>query len=696
MIRRRSLCTLALVLAFLSTPAGAQAEENFNAAVEALSRGADEEALGLLRKVLAEDPSHEQAYELFQRTEQTVWLKLLTKGGDFEVLAKELMERASMGRKQRQNNPDAIRELVKGLSNDNVIERTRVTNQLASDFGEYAVPIMIYSLTSEADEARRLNVMNALLRMGSDVVLPLVEALDSPDAYLRRNLALTLGRIADPRARPALARAAAHDEDPGVRTAAQKALESVGGTGDAGTLFLALGDAYYREDDSVLLPFQYSDVTWHWEGNGLASVDVPRFLYPMEMAKKSYYRALALLPDPGPALAGVARCAVTEIGRLAEWRAAGQEIGDWEQRLQNDDLCAQLAGPEALDLALGWASTQNDWIAAAGLCRLLASTSKTATANLQRAMTASKSDGVQGEAAVALGSIAFRNREGATAETVSNLGKAASREVVRIGAVIDADPARASATASRLSTAFGMSVNPWSTGGRGLGAMKAIPGVDLIVISDRLPDLSTNQVVDELRRDPRTAKVPIFVQTSSPDVDQSSFGGKVTGVLAPDADLGAVEAALTESEGMNRDREEANLLAARAAETLYTLAVGGKTDVSSSADALAGTLASRPDSVVIPALGVLQFMGSAGHVERIVAVLANAERSPEARVRAAHALAEIFSRAGSADEATLNSLKDVAVKDTAFDVRAATASALGRLNLSRDARVELIRSVRGI
>jgi hypothetical protein len=26
-------------------------------------------------------------------------------GGDFEVLAKELMERASMGRKQRQNNP---------------------------------------------------------------------------------------------------------------------------------------------------------------------------------------------------------------------------------------------------------------------------------------------------------------------------------------------------------------------------------------------------------------------------------------------------------------------------------------------------------------------------------------------------------------------------------------------------------------
>jgi HEAT repeat protein len=195
MIRRRSLCTFALAAAFLATPARAQTDENFQAAVEALSRGADEEALGLLRQVLAEDPSHEHAYELFQQAEHTVWLKLLTKGGDFEVLAKELMARASMGRKQRQNNPDAIRELVKELSNDDIIQRRRVINQLASDFGEYSVPILVYSLTQEADETRRLNVMNALLNMGSDVVPPLIETLDAPDAYLRRNVALTLGRI---------------------------------------------------------------------------------------------------------------------------------------------------------------------------------------------------------------------------------------------------------------------------------------------------------------------------------------------------------------------------------------------------------------------------------------------------------------------------------------------------------------------
>jgi len=693
MIRRRSLSLLALSALLLSLPAQAQSvEQNFTAAVEALQRGADEEALGLLKQVLAEDPSHEAAFELWQRTDNQVWLRLLTKGGEIEVVAKELMDRAGLGRKERQNNPDAVRELVKGLTSDDVAARNKVVAQLASDYGEYAVPILVYSLTEEADKDRRVNVISALTKMGSDVVPPLIEALDATDAHLRRNVALTLGHIKDPRSRPVLARAAAGDQDVGVRTAATKALENMGGGGDAGSLYLAQGDAYYREDDSVLLPFQYSDVVWHWEGNGLVATEVPRFLYAPEMAKKSYYRALALLSDAGAPLAGIARCAVTEIGRLEEWMAAGTETGDWGERLKYDDLAAQLAGPEALDLALGWAITQNDLIAASGLCRLLASTGKASTANLQRALTASKSAAVQGEAAVALGSIAFRNREAGTPETVTALTTAAGLEGVRMGAVISSDQALASATASSLGE-LGIRTNVWSTGGRGLGALKTIPGLDLIVISDRLPDLTTNQVIDEIRRDPRTAKTPIFVQSSGNAIDEATFGGKISGVLAPGADMSVVDAAL--SANMNRDREEANLLAARAAETLYTLAAGGKTDVASSAEALASTLASRPDPVVVPALGVLGFIGGPAHVERVVGVLVDAQRSAPVRVRAANTLAALFSRSGSADASIVQRLQEVAQKEEAFDVRAATAGALGRLNLSRDARVELMRGILG-
>jgi hypothetical protein len=146
---------------------------------------------------------------------------------------------------------------------------------------------------------------------------------------------------------------------------------------------------------------------------------------------------------------------------------------------------------------------------------------------------------------------------------------------------------------------------------------------------------------------------------------------------------------------MNRDREEALLLASRSAETLQLLAGGGKTDVSSATEALAGTLANRPDAVVIPALGVLEFVGGPAHVERITALLTNAERSEAVRTRAAQALAGIFSRSGQADGSVIQMLQEVALKDAAFAVRAATAGALGRLDLGKEARVDLMRSLRG-
>lgn len=694
MIASRSLSLLALSVASLALPATAQSED-FQKAVAALDRGNAEEALGHLQAVLAADLSNEAAYELWVNTEHTVWLKMLTKGGEFELLTKELMDRAGQGRKQRQNNPDAIRELVKELANPDVLVRNRVTNQLASDFGEYAVPILIYSLADQQNGERRVNVISALTKMGSDVVPPLVEALlDAPDAFLKKNVATTLGYIKDPRSKAALVDAAAHDADSGVKAAATQALANakLGGGSNSAELFLALGDAYYGESDTVLMPHQYSDVVWHWEGNGLVPTETPRFLYAPEMAKKCYYRALARLSDPGKALAGIARCAVTEIGRLADWKAAGQESGDWEVRLQTDDLAAQMAGPESLDLALGWALQQGDMVAASGLCRLLASTGKTSSANLKSALTASKSLSVQGEAAVALGRIAYRNREAASAETVAALTTAAGHEVLRIGAIIGGDEASGRALAAKLEQ-HGYSASFWPTGGRGLASLRSLPGVDLIVVSEtNLGDLTARQVINDLRRDPRTSKTPIYVKVGSAEAEAGAFGD-VNGLIGPSDDIAATAEAAAK-EPLNRDRQEALMLAARAAATMHALAAG-KSEVGGAAEAMAATLADRPDEVVVPALGALQFIGAGAQVERIAAVLSNTERSEAARVAAAEALAGVFSRSGTTDAGILRVLQDVAQKDGSFAVRAATAGALGRLNLDKNVRVELMRGLLG-
>ena len=57
--------------------------------------------------------------------------------------------------------------------------------------------------------------------------------------------------------------------------------------------------------------------------------------------------------------------------------------------------------------------------------------------------------------------------------------------------------------------------------------------------------------------------------------------------------------------------------------------------------------------------------------------------------------AVVVALAGTADASMLQRLQEVALKDGSFEVRAATASALGRLDLSRDVRVELMRSLLG-
>jgi hypothetical protein len=173
-----------------------------------------------------------------------------------------------------------------------------------------------------------------------------------------------------------------------------------------------------------------------------------------------------------------------------------------------------------------------------------------------------------------------------------------------------------------------------------------------------------------------------------------AFGSKLSGVLAPGTDLSAATEAAAK-EPMNRDREEALQLAARSAETLALLAGGGKTDVSPAAEPLTGTLADRPDAVILPALDVLQFVGGPAHVSRIASVLGSSERAETVRARAARALSGVFSRSGTAEGEVIQMLQDVAQKDAAFEVRAATAGALGRLNLTKEARFQLMRALLG-
>lgn len=677
----------------LASPLFAQdAQTKFREGLDFLKRGQDEEALSALREALAADPTQEMAYELWQETDSELWLKMLTKEGQFELIAKRFMHLADAGRKSLTNDEDVIRALVAKLGADDRATRFAAQRELAANHGEFAAPFLIYQLGNQGNDDARTTAMVTLPRLGESVVPPLLEALETPDAYLRRNVVLTLGRIGDRRAMGYLAAIAESDEDATVRTAASDSLQRWGSHGtDALGSLLALGEGFHSQHSSALRPHQLSDVIWDWTGSSLESVQTPRALYPHEMAKKAYYRALQLVPGSADALAGIARVTVAEEELVAELTSVGADLGDWAERLAQDKLAVAMAGPDALGNALAAALAQNDELAASGLCRTLASTAFGSMPSLQSAMDNAGSGAVRGEAAVALAQIAVRSGTSIGSDVIDALANAASRDVVRLVGIIDANSMRREGLINAVGNQ-GTSVVGWRTGGRGLASLRAIPGLDALIIADELPDLTTDQVITELRSAQRFAEIPILVVSDDASRAEELFGEISTAVMSSADDISAVEEAL--SGKMNRDREQANDLAGRAADAVAALAISGRTDCSAAADGLAGTLAIRPEAVATAALGALRQVGGGAHVTDVIAALTDSSKSDGLRVAAAGALSGIFQRVGQVDQATIEELMGLATGDGALSIRQATASALGALNLDANVRSELMRSLR--
>ncbi len=685
---RRHLGLFALLTA-MSLPALAlskgEASDLFKEGVDLLNRGEDAAALEKFSAVLALDPSNEAAYELWKSTEHEVWLNILVKGGQYEIIAKRLMNKAQLGMSEKADDQAAIAGHLRDLQSDDVIVRAKAIRALAANHGEYAVPYMLPTLGDENASERRVLFMHALTEMGTDVVLPLTAALGTGDAYMRRNVALTLGYIGDPRAAAALTWHAYNDDDEAVRSASAEAAKKLGSTGDALSLFLQLGDDYHHGRASVLRAVDYSDVTWSWNDGALVSTSVPRFLYGEELSKNAYYNALMTDPSSLDARAGLVRAYVSQQVELDLRAANGLDDGGLGDQVAESAIAVNTAGIDALDRALDWAVRDTDSATGVGLIRVLGQNSNQPTASLNAALTSS--DGaMRGEAAVALGSIAMRSRTAAAPAVILGLGEAAGREVLRIGVVIDGDEVRGRAIADAMS-ANGMLVNYWGTGATGIALLKRAPGVDVIVLAETLPDLTADQVIDEVRRDERTAATPLVLISES-----DAYADRVTAIMASAADMNVVMDAMEGS--LDGDRARADELAGRASLALADLARSGA-DVSAAVDAIVSSLATRPDSVTIPAMVALGAAAGSGQVAALAGVLMDSSRSDEARVAAADALAQIAARERISGPAELLAgLGGVIQSDASRAVRIAASRALSNMAIDDATRAEITSKAR--
>ena len=678
---------LALALAALASPGMADVKDDFQEGVDLYQRGRKEEALAKFQAVLAADPSNEDAYEMWKAADAQLFNDMLVEGGEYRLVTQRLLDRATVGRSERENDADAINELVRALeATEDAIERRRLTLKLAAVHGEFAVPRLLAALADAGDTDKRVTAMHALTEMDSDVVQPLITALATEDAYQRANIAMVLGYIGDPRAAASLQHVAETDGNEKVQLAAGQAASKCSASGSTLAQFLRLGDDYHHRRQNVLREFDYSRVLWSW-GGSLEAHDVPRAVYNNEMAKRAYYAALSVDPSSVDALAGIARECTDITSKLEFLAAQGQDVEGLLEQAHVGSLAVAAAGVTAVDRALSWSVVSEDPSSAIHLIRTLGSIAAGPTAGLQGALD-SDHGSMRGEAAVALGHIAVRGGVAAPGSVVDVLGASAGREVVRLALVIDADAERASATVSALE-AQGVLVNHRANGGQGVALMRRVSGVDVVIVGDGLPDMTVDQVVVAAGKGTNTADTPVILVTADSDMGDL-WSDRVAAVSTGAEDMGALEAIFEES--MTGDRAQADALASASATALHHLALAGHTDIGSALGGLTGPLAHRSDSVTVPCMQALAAAGTPDQLAALAGVAADGTRSDEARIAAAMGMGGIFSRhAASADAAgALSEIMGDAGSSIA--VRGAAAKAIG--SLQGDGRAGLMNSIR--
>lgn len=664
---------LALALVALALPASADVQDTFQEGQDLYRRGKKAEALAKFHEVLAGDPTNEMAWRMWQAADQDLFIDLMMDGGEYHKVSTRLQTLATAGRRELQRDQDAIDELVANIrGTSNIAERRQMTLALNANHGEFAVPRLIAGLADAGDENWRVLAMHTLTQMGPGVVQPLIAALGSEDNYQRANICFVLGRIGDGRAAAYLQHAAETSDDEGVQLAAGKAAMECNASGSTLDQLLRLGDDYHHRRSNVLRSFDYSDVLWGWDGE-LVSNDVPKAIYNNELAKRAYYTALAVDANSLDALAGIARESTDIVSKVEHMAMAGEDVDALLPQAEAGSLAVAAAGVEAVDRALAWSVVSDDPSSAIYLCRALGEMAGSPTDSLNAALD-SEHGSMRGEAAAALGLISLRSRTAASASTVNVLGASAAREVVRIAVVIDANAERAAGVVAALE-ADGVLVNHRDTGASGVDLLTRIPGCDVVMLGDGLPDLTIDQIFDVVQGQPRTMGSSIVVMTSSEEFGDA-WSDRATGISSGADDMSAVEEIF--AAGFDGDRLEADMLAARSASILTLMAVAGTSDLSGIADGLTSPLAHRDDWVTMPCMDTLSIIGSADHVPALMGVLADGSRTSGARISAADAISGILGRntgaAGTYAEAITAIVGD---GGTDASVRAAAARALG-------------------
>ncbi|GDY00808.1 hypothetical protein LBMAG49_01370 [Planctomycetota bacterium] len=675
----------------------AMAQDPFQDGVKLLRLGKKDEALVAFQGILKSDPSNAEAMRLYSSIGQDEWYMLLSEQGEIQKIAASILERAKLERKQQSRDASAIDALVEIVcaKDGSYSDRRDAVIKLVADHGEFAVPAFVARMANADDESGQIQAIAALVQVGPRAVMPLIEALKSTSGLLRLNAAAALTHINDERSVPAMARLAQVDDQENVKAVARRFLDGRKEKGKAVTLLLAQSRAYLK---SGVMPGAYSDVVWSLKNDKLEATVVPALIYAAELSKSAANDAVQVDPGSEDARSVLAQANLAEANLIETSIAQGDATAKALEPMAAEFKMAALAtGPAILRKALEdgvKSGMPNVAVAAIDALAMVEERGELATSTLKSAL-GSDDKRIRYAAAVALAKASGGVNVPDSDKVVNVLAAAVIEESVRmiqlIGAGGDFTTASKEAAAQR-----GSSV--WSDANATSGMRQLLdnPNVDIVVINEILDGGLPEDIIGNIKKDPRMASTKIVIVAKDTEKAQARFGETIHGVIkAPLTKETLNEAISTALAGVAAEPQNvrAESYAKSASESLLTLAAG-KSNIKNALVSLAGQL-NRGDSIAVPAAKALGLSGGEPQLDALLVALSGSG-SVDLKVAAAGALGQILGRAKTCPKPVAEGLMAALNSDADVKVRSAAAAALGKAKVDPAEKAKLLDSMKKI
>ncbi|MCY2955514.1 MAG: HEAT repeat domain-containing protein [Planctomycetota bacterium] len=675
----------------------AMAQDPFQDGVKLLRLGKKDEALVAFQGILKSDPSNAEAMRLYSSIGQDEWYMLLSEQGEIQKIAASILERAKLERKQQSRDASAIDALVEIVcaKDGSYSDRRDAVIKLVADHGEFAVPAFVARMANADDESGQIQAIAALVQVGPRAVMPLIEALKSTSGLLRLNAAATLTHINDERSVPAMARLAQVDDQENVKAVARRFLEGRKEKGKAVTLLLAQSRAYLK---SGVMPGAYSDVVWSLKNDKLEATVVPALIYAAELSKSAANDAVQVDPGSEDARSVLAQANLAEANLIETSIAQGDATAKALEPMAAEFKMAALAtGPAILRKALEdgvKSGMPNVAVAAIDALAMVEERGELATSTLKSAL-GSDDKRIRYAAAVALAKASGGVNVPDSDKVVNVLAAAVIEESVRmiqlIGAGGDFTTASKEAAAQR-----GSSVWSDANATSGMRQLLENPNVDIVVINEILDGGLPEDIIGNIKKDPRMASAKIVIVAKDTEKAQARFGETIHGVIkAPLTKETLNEAINTALAGVAAEPQNvrAESYAKSASESLLTLAAG-KSNIKNALVSLAGQL-NRGDSIAVPAAKALGLSGGEPQLDALLMALTGSG-SVDLKVAAAGALGQILGRAKTCPKPVAEGLMAALNSDADVKVRSAAAAALGKAKVDPAEKAKLLDSMKKI